>query len=339
MEKPKGFPVFGGSTLLRLSAVAALALTVALPATAAPPTDWSDTNIGAVPSPGSTTANPADGSGTWTVTGSGNDWNGATADALYYVYQSVQGDGAIVFRQNGRANITGAGTGQYVGAMIRATLDPGSAMAATVSTTTQFAWIHRNSTGVAATRDSEATSAPGGSFNLNTNGTGSKFLMAQRVGNTVQGFQSDDGQLWSPITIGSSALAPLTLPLGQSAFFGVGLTSRGTGSVTANLDNVRVLPGVTTVNVTGNAALDQAVLVTWAPNPNAVAYKVYRGPNTAANVKDLQAFTPALLTNGGFVDVTTTGSLKSLAYAVSAVYKDRNGNQFEGPILRIPSAP
>src|SRR5205807_830773 len=87
MYRRKGFNVFGGTALLWLAVVAALALIISLPAMAAPPTGYSEAQIGPPPSNGSTAVN----GNAWTITASGNDYNGATADQLYFVYQSIQG--------------------------------------------------------------------------------------------------------------------------------------------------------------------------------------------------------------------------------------------------------
>src|SRR5437867_1813802 len=114
--------------LLRLASAAALALLVALPGWAAAPTGFQEADIGAPDAAGSTVVN-ADG--TWSVMGSGNEYQNNPADQLHYVYKSVKGDGSVQVKLLAQAQPGN----QYVGPMIRASTAAGDLFAADVMST------------------------------------------------------------------------------------------------------------------------------------------------------------------------------------------------------------
>src|SRR5687768_8524277 len=113
-------------SLWQLASTATLALLVALPVMAAAPTGFQEAQIGPPDTEGTTEIN----GDVWSVTGSGNDFNGATEDQLYFVYKSVKGNGSIQARLVGPES-----GGQYVGIMIRESVNPNSAMAGLIMST------------------------------------------------------------------------------------------------------------------------------------------------------------------------------------------------------------
>src|SRR5215212_1528988 len=126
MSKRKVYGLFG--------VMWAAALTLSVPAMAAAPAGYSEENIGAPDTAGSVTV----AGDKWTINGAGNDFEGATEDQLFFVYKNVRGDGSVQARLLGPEQ-----GGQYVGVMIRASLEPGAAYGSLIETTSTLAWIVR----------------------------------------------------------------------------------------------------------------------------------------------------------------------------------------------------
>jgi hypothetical protein len=297
--------------LLQVASIAVLTALLALPGSAAVPMGFQEANIGPPDTNGSVVIN-SDGS--WTVMGSGNQYDQNTADQLYYLYQSIKGDGSVQMRL-----IDQASGSQYIGPMIRASTDPGAPFAADVMSTSAVNWIHRTTADDTPVRDGGNTSK----FAF------PKYMMAQRVGNSLQGFESSDGKLWDPVK------PPLNLALGDTALFGVAVSSRSSDLITADIDSVRVLPGVVSVSGVEGAAADKMALITWLPISTAVGYDIYRGAQGATLDKMTLLNTSAPVTDAFYLDTAASAaSLRSLSYVVAPVFKGSDGKPFEGPAVR-----
>src|SRR5262249_47723622 len=117
----------------------AVSITVNNPSSTLPP-GWADSDIGAVPFPGSATFS----SGTFTITGSGADIWGS-ADAFHYAYRTLTGNGTMIARV---ASVQNVASWVKAGVMIRETLDPGSTHAfILVSAAKGVAFQRREATG------------------------------------------------------------------------------------------------------------------------------------------------------------------------------------------------
>jgi hypothetical protein len=288
----------------------AAAVVVAAPVMAAAP-GFSEENIGAPDENGSVTVT----GDKWAVTGAGNNFDGATEDQLFFVYNNVRGDGSVQARLLGPENAD-----QYYGIMIRASLDANSPMAGLIESTSALNWFVRPAADEAAVRTSGAAPEKY-----------PQYMRLQRVGNRVTGFTSQDGKLWYVIT------ASVELPdLGDTAPMGIAVSSRRSDASTANFDNVNVQEGVVTVYGWESAANDLAALMTWQQVPTAVGYMVYRGAKGATDLSKMTLLTATPQTDTSYLD-TTKGdvSFREMSYAVSAVYKGADGKNFEGPVVRV----
>jgi regulation of enolase protein 1 (concanavalin A-like superfamily) len=179
------------------------------------PPDWQGQDIGAVGVAGSATF----ASGTYTVTGAGADIWG-TADALRYVYSTLNGDGQITAR---------VATEQYVnawtkaGVMIRDSVAPGSRQALMlVSPGKGNAFQRRVTTNGVSTHTSGAfVTAP-------------YWVRLTRAGNAITASQSADGTTWS--VVGTDTIA-----FGQTVLIGLAVSSHSTTTAaTATFDHVAV---------------------------------------------------------------------------------------------------
>src|SRR5438876_86825 len=100
---------------------AALALALEETAWAGPPSaPWTAADIGGPAAAGST---DVDGSGVWTIRGSGVDIDN-NADSFHFAYQSVTGDSSLTARLLNRQG--GDGEWSKAGLMIRENATPGS---------------------------------------------------------------------------------------------------------------------------------------------------------------------------------------------------------------------
>jgi hypothetical protein len=210
-----GLVVTSGTTAaLSVSTFDSVAVT--LPTATGLPTPWTGQDIGAVGVAGSATAT----SGSYTVAGAGLDIWG-TADAFRYVSQPLAGDGVIVARvtalQNTHANAK-------AGLMMRGALSAGAQhvmINAAVDGSVEF--ISRSTTGAVTAY------LAGGAQGRPT------WLKLTRVGATVTGAVSSDGQSWS--AIGSTTVAGL-------AYTGLVVTSGTTAaSSLSTFDSVVVTSG------------------------------------------------------------------------------------------------
>jgi hypothetical protein len=154
---------------------------------AALPSSWQDADIGALELPGEVTWQ----GGTFTARASGTDiWD--TQDAFHFLYQPWNGDGEFVARVDQLEPTDGWAK---AGIMLRQSLTPGSPHAMMVITPQNgaaFQWR------AAANGSSDSRQGQSG-LNPPT------WLKLKRQGNVFSGYQSADGNTWTPI--GSVALS------------------------------------------------------------------------------------------------------------------------------------
>lgn len=300
-------------------AAATLALLVALPAwAAAPPAPWTTANIGdAEDAPGTV---DVDADGVWTVTGSGGFLNDGDQDGFFFVHQTVTGDGTIIARLV--EQVREDGTQPKTGIMVRADDTPGSPYVGQIMTTSTLSMHHR------AEQDAN---------NVRTNNVDARefprWMRIQRVGNQVSLFTSRDGRLWTP----SNIRAP-EIPLGPTALIGLVVGERAPGYPTTGIfDNVQLLPGVVSISGAEGAATDKMALLAWQPiqNPSLVGYNVYRGPR-GAGLDEMTLLTATPQADAFFLDnAAPDTSLRDMSYVVAPVFKAADGNNFEGPAVRV----
>jgi hypothetical protein len=289
----------------------ALTLALAVSVSAAPPSGYLEANIGTPDVDGSTEVN----GNIWTVTGSGNDFNGQPEDQLYFVYKSIKGDGSV----QARMLEAGSGGSQYVGVMARASTDANAPMAGLIMSTSALNWIVRPAADENATRQSGVSEQ-----------TYPKHMMVQRVGNTITGYITEDGKLWKQIA------GPRELPLGDTAVLGLAVSSRSSDVTTVDFDNVQVQEGVVAVGGVESAATNNMVLIVWQPISAAVGYNVYRGAKDATFDKlTLLNATGPQADPFYFDNAASDTPLRSLSYVVAPVFKGADGKNFEGPAVRV----
>jgi hypothetical protein len=313
MYTRRGSKVVNDTARLWLIAAAILMLFAALPTWAAAPAGYLEITIGTPANKGSVTV---DANGVWTVLGEGNDFNGATADQLFYVYKLIKGNGSIIARNLEQS----VGGRQYVGVMVRASLDPNSVMVGGIMSTTTNAinFIRRTETGVAATRTTVTTDPP----------DYPKWMMLVRVGNVLQTFTTPDGKIWTP-------LSSLTLTLPETAAFGIAVSGRDAGVVTtAKLDNIAIQEGVVPLTGVESAATKNLAFIAWDPVAAAVGYNIYRGAKDATPDKLTLLKTVAAPAEYFIDDTVTTDAKKDLQYVIVGVFKAADGKMFEGPAVR-----
>lgn len=194
------------------------------PATNPLPAPKKSNDIGAVQIEGSAGYD----SGTYTVSGSGNDiWD--AADAFQYVNETLTGDGDIVARV---ASLDYTNDWAKAGVMIRETLDAGSrhaSMFVTPTMGTAFQWR----------ADPNAGSGHGG-----YGGAPPAWVKLSRRGSTFTGYTSSDGVNWA--YVGSA-----TIYMGSTVYVGLAVTSHNSGlSCRATFDNVNVTPFVASCDAT-----------------------------------------------------------------------------------------
>jgi hypothetical protein len=304
----------GPKQLLQVASAATLALLVALPGWAAAPAGYTALDIGDVGEPGTIEVG-ADG--LWTVAGSGDMQDTTDQDAIFFVHKSLTGDGTIIARTV--QQLRDGGTVKS-GIVIRANDSPGSPYAGLVMPTSSLAWQYRAEQDGAAAR----VSSVGGS-------TFPQWTRLQRVGNTISGFLSDDGKLWR-----AHPSATRTIPLEQSALFGVMVSSRSPGTLTTvEFDNVQVLEGVVSVYGTESAATDKLVLLSWQPLAKATGYNVYRGAKDASLDKMTLVATQAPADSFYLDDKAADTPLRDMSYVVAPVFTGADGKPFEGPAVRV----
>jgi hypothetical protein len=303
-----------GSARLWLIAVAILMLFAALPTWAAAPAGYLEIDIGNPANKGSVTVGT---DGVWTIQGEGNRFEQVTADQLFYVYKLIKGNGSIIARNLEQS----VGGSQYVGVMVRASLDPGSIFVGGIMSTTTNAinFLRRTTTGELGTRTTIDTPPP----------DYPKWMMLTRVGNVLQTFSTPDGKIWAPVS------PPLTLVLPETAAFGIAVSSRSQGVLTtAKLDNIGILEGVVPPTGVESAATKNLAFLAWDQIPAAVGYNIYRGVKDATPDKLVLLKTVAAPAEYFIDDTVTTDPKKDLQYVIAAVFKGADAKLFDGPAVR-----
>ncbi|HET9330913.1 MAG TPA: PQQ-dependent sugar dehydrogenase, partial [Steroidobacteraceae bacterium] len=270
------------------------------------PSNWSDSDIGAVNAAGSFTF---DGS-TFTVKGSGNDVYGS-ADSFQFVYQSLTGDGSITARVVSQTNTN---AWAKAGVMFRETLDPGSRNAFVPITPTS---------GIVF----QGRPSPGGStttFNYGPTVAAPYWLRLVRAGSTFTASISADGSSWT-------ALGQTTISMASQVFVGLAVSSHHNGTLsTAVFDNVTaaaaappppdtqaptIPAGLTATSITASSVSLSWSASTDLPNPGGSGvggYFVYRNGNTT---------TPIATVSG--TSFTDTGLTANTTYTYQVAAFDR----------------
>ena len=181
------------------------------------PDGWAQADIGDT---GTTGAAGVSGT-TFSVTGGGADVWG-TADALHYVYRTLEGDGTIVARVTSIQNVH---AWTKAGVMIRNSLSPSAAQAymLVASSAAKGVPFQRRPS------DGNITVSTSGSQS-----TAPRWVKLVRAGNLITGYESANGTTWT--TVGSD-----TFVLGPTVLVGLGVSSHIAGvNATATFDNVSV---------------------------------------------------------------------------------------------------
>jgi unsaturated chondroitin disaccharide hydrolase len=188
-------------------------------ATVPAPSIFTGTNLGSVAAAGSF----SQAAGVYTVKGSGADIWG-TADAGFFVYQSMTGNATITARITslGDTNATAK-----AGVMIRESLAAGA----------KNAFAHLTPTTANGFRAQVRTATNGTTARTNT-GTGSTgWVRVVRSGNTLTSYWSADGANFAAISAG------ITITMAATVYVGLAVTSHADGTLTtATFDNVSVGP-------------------------------------------------------------------------------------------------
>lgn len=176
---------------------------------------WLGQDIGAVGQAGNATSS----GGTFTIGASGADiWGGA--DAFYYVYQGLSGDGEITARV---ASLDNTDAWAKSGVMIRESLNADSAFAMTVVTPSNGTTLqHRTSTGAGATMVAGPV------------GAAPRWVRLSRSGGTFTGYVSGDGSSWS--TVGTIAIG-----MANSVYVGLCVTAHNNSAKAfSSIDSVTI---------------------------------------------------------------------------------------------------
>jgi hypothetical protein len=181
------------------------------------PQPWLTADIG---TPGAT-GNALYSNGVYTLKGAGK--LGGSADSLYFVYQTLSGDGEIKARVYSEQD-TGAAT--RIAVMIRESLNGNSRHATmTIDPSGAFRFQRRNSTG----GSTKSTTAGKGTF-PNT------WIRVVRSGDTITGYSSSDGANWTNVR-------SEVIPMANTIYVGVAVASGVSGTLnTTIVDNVVVVP-------------------------------------------------------------------------------------------------
>ena len=166
-------------------------------------------------------------SGTYTIKAAGRDiWD--TSDQFHFVYQQVTGDVELVARV---ASITNTNSWAKAGVMVRESL-AANARHALMSTSVSrgYAFQRRPAPGAYTEHTGGGSGAPPG------------WVRIVRTGDLFEAYRSADGASWTKI--GSD-----TIPMGDTVFVGVAVTSRNESlATTAVVNNVKITANAPTTN-------------------------------------------------------------------------------------------
>jgi phosphatidylserine/phosphatidylglycerophosphate/cardiolipin synthase-like enzyme/regulation of enolase protein 1 (concanavalin A-like superfamily) len=224
---PVGFTVAANTGGARTGTITIADQTLAIAQAAAPPPSpglpagWSHQDVGIVGVPGDSTYDSS--TGTFTVIGAGADVWG-TADALHYASTPLTGDGSIVARVVSVQN-TNAWT--KAGVMIRETVDAVSAQGFMLVSFSKGTAFQRRRVGAGT-----STSTTG-----LTTAVAPYWVRVDRIGNTINAYQSFDGTVWALVDTD-------TIVMGATVTIGLGVSSHSTtATASATFDRVAVNAG------------------------------------------------------------------------------------------------
>lgn len=191
-------------------------------------TNWFDQDVGFTGFPGSVSFT----NGTFTVQASGNDIWG-DADGFHFVYQPLNGDGAIVAHV---LNIEVTDGWAKAGVMIRETLTDNSTHAfMALSAVNGTSFQHRATTGA----NSDSTGGPGV--------TAPYWVKLVRTGDLFTGYISADGLNWTVVD-------SITIPMTNNVYIGLALTAHDNSQLnTSTVDSLQFVQSIT------SQPLDQTV--------------------------------------------------------------------------------
>jgi regulation of enolase protein 1 (concanavalin A-like superfamily) len=274
------------------------------------PAPQKDADIGPPPLPGSA----AFRLGTYTVVGSGKDIWGQ-ADQFNFVYQPITGDVDVSTRV---ASIQGSNAWAKAGVMIRETLANDSRHA--------FALISPGK-GSAFQRRIDA-----GGFSENTAGPAMAppgWVRLVRTANQFQAFTSTDGVHWT--SIGTD-----TVPMAETVFVGLAVTSHTSTSATATIDHFVLsqsaappnqLPVVSLTAPAGGATFT-------APASITVSAQASDPENRLARV-ELFANTTRIGSKTAAPFTVTWTSVPAGTYSLTAVAFDLDGGSATSPAVTV----
>ncbi|HTI70636.1 MAG TPA: PQQ-dependent sugar dehydrogenase [Candidatus Limnocylindria bacterium] len=187
------------------------------------PAPWLHEDIGSVGSPGDATY----AGKVLTINASGDDiWN--SADAFYYVYQPLVGDGELIARVTRIDNTDGWAK---AGIMVREDLSAGSRQANVSITPGNGSAFQRRTV---PNQGSDHTGGPGV--------TAPYWVRLNRTGNVITGYVSPNGTTWTKIDA-------VTLALPLTVYVGFSVTAHNNGAVTtAQFDSIRASGAVLPLN-------------------------------------------------------------------------------------------
>jgi regulation of enolase protein 1 (concanavalin A-like superfamily)/uncharacterized membrane protein len=211
------YPLTITGTSGSLTHTASLSLTVSS-ATTTLPSSWTNQDLGA----GGVGTGSSYSSGTFTVAGTGCCLYGVSTDSAQLAYQPLTGDGTIIARVASTTNFTGTAK---AGVMLRETLDPGSinAFIGLIANGSgyQFQIRFNPSAGVTPLANNIPITAP-------------YWFKLIRSGNNISAFLSADGNNW--VQVGNTQ----SVPMAQTIYAGLAVTSESSSLTTATFDNVSV---------------------------------------------------------------------------------------------------
>jgi hypothetical protein len=263
------------------------------------PSPWIDQDIGAV-------GNIGRGSfleGTFIERGSGADIGGSS-DAFHYIYQPLNGKGAIIARIATQNN---SDPSAKAGVMIRETLNAGSKYAAAVITP---------STSIISQRRTKTNGATATTTATDTQLVVPYWLKLTRTGSSLASFYSSDGVTWT--SAGTANVA-----MGANVFVGLAVTSHSNVfNSTATIDHVNLSPianagqdqSITgppnTATLNGSATDDGqpngSITYSWkkATGPGKVTFGNASQPVTTAQFSKAGTYTLRLTVNDGQLSAT-----------------------------------
>ena len=278
------------------------------------PSPWLEKDIGNVGAAGSA----AFANGAFTVQGSGADIWG-TNDAFHFVYQPLNGDGAVVARVTSLTSLQGAiDPWAKAGVMIRESLEAGSPQAmAVVTPGNGVAFQYR-----VDVNDSSYSEAGAGA-------TAPYWVKVARRGDIFTAYQSADGSTWVEI---DSKEVPMT----TQVYVGLALTAHSSGVVdTATFDQVQVLtsePALPAITAFATPTTAQPVGASFTINytvadaggPGLASVELWRAPAYAGPFSRIQVASASGLgpVSGSFKDTPPSGG--TYWYGLHAV--DTAGN-------------